>query len=177
MLKVLSARANIEAEPTRMLRAVLTRPLWRAVRLPLSDDVPARCWIVPGRATPVNGRPVDVLGRDEAVRCPALMAVAVRSEVPGFGAVARISVFIGSSETSRDEMLIAVAGTSCVANTKKTRAASDVSFEMNLPKKRRARTRTATIVYGCCCLVRVVVPATLVPLYLGHFMSKNKQPN
>lgn len=98
MLKVLSVRAKMDAEPRRMLRAVLTRPVWRAVRLPVNEDVPARCWIVPGRAMPVIGRPVDVRGLDDAVLCPALIAVAVLNDVPGFGAVARISVSIGSSK-------------------------------------------------------------------------------
>lgn len=47
---------------------------------------------------PVKGRPVDVRGRDEAVLCPAFIAVAVRNDVPGFGADARISVSNGSSK-------------------------------------------------------------------------------
>lgn len=98
MLKVLSVRAKMDAEPRRMLRAVLTRPVCSAVRLPVNDDVPARCWIDPGRAMPVIGRPLDVCGRDDAVLCPALIAVAVLNDVPGFGAVARISVSIGSSK-------------------------------------------------------------------------------
>lgn len=52
---------------------------------------------------PVIGRPVDVRGRDDAVRCPALIAVAVLNEVPGLGAVARISVSNGSSEPTTNE--------------------------------------------------------------------------
>lgn len=106
MLKVLSASAKIDAEPKRIFLEVLRRPVWRAVRLPVNDDVPARCWIVPGRDIPVNGRPVDVLGRDDAVFCPALIAVAVRSEVPGLGAVARISVSSGSSGIINDRKKI-----------------------------------------------------------------------
>jgi hypothetical protein len=50
-----------------MFRAVFNRPVWSAVRLPVNDDVPARCCIVPGLAKPVKGRPVEVLGRDDAV--------------------------------------------------------------------------------------------------------------
>lgn len=65
--------------------------------MPVNDDVPALCWIVPGLAIPVNGLPVDVRGRDDAVLCAAFIAVAVLNDVPGFGAVARISVSIGSS--------------------------------------------------------------------------------
>lgn len=49
------------------------------------------------KKVPVNGRPVEVRGRVDAVFCPVLIAVAVRSDVPGFGAVARISVSSGSS--------------------------------------------------------------------------------
>lgn len=67
MLNVLSLRLKIDAEPRRMLRAVFTRPVANAVRLPVNDDVPARCCIVPGRAMPVSGRPVDVLGLVDAV--------------------------------------------------------------------------------------------------------------
>lgn len=51
---------------------------------------------------PVIGRPVDVRGRDDAVLCPALIAVAVLNDVPGFGAVARISVSIGSSKWAQN---------------------------------------------------------------------------
>lgn len=98
MLNVLSPRLKIDAEPSRMFRAVFTRPVASAVRLPVSDDVPARCCIVPGRARPVSGRPVDVRGRVDAVFCPVRTAVAVLKDVPGFGAVAKISVSNGSSK-------------------------------------------------------------------------------
>lgn len=67
ILNVLSPRLKIDADPRRILRAVLTRPVPIAVRLPVNVDVPARCCIVPGRAMPVSGRPVDVLGRVDAV--------------------------------------------------------------------------------------------------------------
>lgn len=89
----------MEADPRRIFLAVLNLLVCNAVRLPVSEDVPARCCIVPGLARPVKGRPVEVLGRDDAVRWPAFMALAVRNEVPGLGAVAKISVSRGSSKT------------------------------------------------------------------------------
>lgn len=67
MLKVLSLRLKIAADPRRIFLAVFNRPVWSALRLPLNDDVPALCCNVPGLAKPVKGRPVDVLGRDDAV--------------------------------------------------------------------------------------------------------------
>jgi hypothetical protein len=50
------------------------------------------------------GRPVEVLGRDDAVFWPALIAVAVRNDVPGFGSVARTSVFNGSSAIIKEHL-------------------------------------------------------------------------
>lgn len=54
---------------------------------------------------PVNGRPVEVLGRDDAVFCPVLTAVAVLNDVPGFGAAAKISVSNGSSTKNSKQLL------------------------------------------------------------------------